>query len=284
MMKVNLKSSGPAFLTLIFLTAMFLMTACKGTQTADETGARASQTDARPIKLFNGRNLDGWYIFLKDRGRNNDPKQVFTVQDGLIRVSGEEWGCITTQEEFENYKLSLEFKWGEQTFGDRATKARDNGVLLHSVGEDGAYSGIWMRAIECQIIEGGTGDFIVVGDGSEQFSLTAAAAPEKQGSSYVFQPGGQPATVHGGRINWYGRDPAWQDVLGFRGAKDVEKPVGEWNQLACIAAGDAISIYLNGTLVNQGTQVRPSKGRIQIQSEGAEMFVRRVELTPLATQ
>jgi hypothetical protein len=284
MMKVNAKSSGPVCLTLLFLTAMFLMTACKGTQTAQDTGTGTSQAAGRPIPLFNGRNLDGWYIFLKDRGRNNDPRQVFTVQDGQIRISGEEWGCITTQEEFENYKLSLEFRWGEQTFGERAAKARDNGVLLHSTGEDGAYSGIWMRAIECQIIEGGTGDFIVVGDGSERFSLTAAAAPQKQGSSYVFQPGGQPATIHGGRINWYGRDPAWQDVLGFRGVKDVERPVGEWNQLVCIAAGDAISIYLNGTLVNQGTQIRPHKGRIQIQSEGAEMFVRQVELTPLATQ
>jgi hypothetical protein len=32
----------------------------------------------RPVQLFNGGNLDGWYTFLKDRGRDSDPKKVFT--------------------------------------------------------------------------------------------------------------------------------------------------------------------------------------------------------------
>ena len=46
----------------------------------------------KTIELFNGQNLDGWYTFLKERGRDNDPKNVFTVNDGIIRISGEEWG------------------------------------------------------------------------------------------------------------------------------------------------------------------------------------------------
>ncbi len=66
------------------------------------------------IQLFNGQNLDGWYTFLKDRGKNNDPKKVFTVNNGLIRVSGEEWGCITTEKEYENYHLTVEFKWSNE--------------------------------------------------------------------------------------------------------------------------------------------------------------------------
>ena len=59
------------------------------------------------IKLFNGKNLDGWYTFIKGKGKNNDPNNVFTVKNGLIRISGEEFGCITTNEEFENYSLWL---------------------------------------------------------------------------------------------------------------------------------------------------------------------------------
>ena len=140
------------------------------------------------IQLFNGQNLDGWYTFLKDRGRNNDPKKVFTVNNGLIQITGEEWGCIITEKEYENYHLTVEFKWGEKTFGSRIDKARDSGILLHSIGEDGAHGGIWMNSIECQIIEGGTGDFIVVGDGSDVFSLTSPVAAEKQGSSPVLNP------------------------------------------------------------------------------------------------
>lgn len=233
------------------------------------------------VQLFDGQSLKGWYTFLQDRGRDIDPKNVFTVQDGMIRISGEEWGCITTNKEYENYKIVLEFKWGELTYEPRLENARDCGLLLHSQGEDGGSQGIWMHSIECQMIEGGTGDFIVVGDGSETFQLTCNVRTDSQGNHFFTEEGGHPQTITAGRINWWGRDPEWKDVLGFRGKQDVEKPAGEWNTLECIATGDQITVYLNGTLVNKATNVMPSKGRIQIQSEAAEVFIRRVELTPL---
>lgn len=239
------------------------------------------QTNDKTISLFNGQDLDGWYTFLQNRGRNNDPKRVFTVQDGMIRISGEEWGCITTNDEYENYSIVLEFKWGGLTFAPRLDNARDSGLLLHSQGEDGSSNGIWINSIECQIIEGGTGDFIVVGDGTDQFKITSTVASEKQGNSFIFQPEGQNETIQQGRINWFGRDPDWKDVIGFRGKNDIEKAVGEWNTLECIALDGQISIFLNGTLMNKATHVKPNKGRIQIQSEAAEIYFRRVELTPL---
>jgi hypothetical protein len=234
------------------------------------------------INLFNGKDLDGWYTYIQHRGKDTDPKKVFTVEDGLIRVSGEEWGCITTKKEFSNYKLVVEFKWGNQTFSPRVDNARDNGILIHSVGPDGAHDSTWMNSIECQIIEGGTGDLLVVGNETPEFSLTSPVAKEKQGDSYVFQPNGSLVTINGGRINWFNRDVNWKDVKGFRGSGDVEKPLGEWNRIECIADGDKISVMLNGVLVNQAQDVKPNKGKIQIQSEGAEIFFRRVELTPLA--
>ncbi len=233
------------------------------------------------VQLFNGKNLDGWYTFLKGRGRNNDPNKVFTVQKSLLTISGEEYGCITTNNEYENYRLVVEFKWGETTFAPRTEKARDSGILLHSKGEDGGYSGIWMHSIECQLIEGGTGDIIVVGDGTPEFSVTCPVSPEQQKGSYVFKSGGDLKTIHGGRINWYCRDPDWKDVKGFRGIGDVEKPVSKWNRLECITQGGEILIYLNKKLVNHAVDAQPQKGRIQIQSEGAKILFRKVELTPL---
>ena len=179
-------------------------------QAAQQQVDALNQSNDLTIKLFNGENLDGWYTFLKNRGRDNDPKSVFTVTDGMIRISGEEWGCITTLTEYENFKLEMEFKWGELTFEPRLDKARDSGVLLHSQGEDGGSSGTWIHSIECQMIEGGTGDFIVVGDGSDQFQITSTVALEKQGNSFVFHPEGHPETINTGRINWFGRDPEWQ--------------------------------------------------------------------------
>lgn len=215
------------------------------------------------IQLFNGHNLDGWYTFLQDRGKDSDPLGVFIVKDGMIRISGEEWGCITTEKEYADYQLKLEFKWGEQTHVPRQKNARDSGLLLHSNGEDGGSQGLWMHSIECQIIEGGTGDFIVVGDGSEQYQISCNVASAKQGNSFVFQPEGHLETIYAGRINWFGRDPNWKDLLGFRGKDDVEKPAGEWNTLQCTASGNAITVTLNGVLVNHATLVKPSKGKIR---------------------
>jgi hypothetical protein len=260
----------------VLLSILLIVTSVAFSQSRSNTYVK------NKVILFNGKNLEGWYTFVQNRGRDIDPKNVFTVQDGMIRISGEEWGGITSNEEYENYRLIVEFKWGGKTFAPRLENARDSGILLHSIGEDGASDGIWMHSIECQLIEGGTGDFIVVGDGSRDFSITSPVAPEKQGSSYVFEPEGELATINRGRINWYGRDPNWKDVIDFRGSQDVEKPVGKWNKVECIVDGDEIMIYLNGVLVNQASNVKPSRGRIQIQSEGAEIFFRKVELRPLA--
>ena len=262
-------------ITLNTLAIVFILNSC--TNTPADNNANSPQA----IALFNGKDLDGWYTFIQDRGRNIDPKNVFTVNDGMIRISGEEWGCITTHEEYENYRLITTFKWGGKTYDPRIDRARDSGILLHSVGEDGGSQGIWMHSIECQIIEGGTGDFIVVGDQSENFAITSTVAPEKQGNSPVFLEDGAPVTIHSGRVNWWGRDPEWKDVIGFYGKNDVEKPVGEWNNLECVVEGGEITIYLNGKLVNRATNVKPQKGKIQIQSEGAEILFKKVELIPL---
>lgn len=251
------------------------------TTIALQAQSRKNKKSSKTIRLFNGSNLDGWYTFLKGRGRDNDPKKVFTVKDGQLYISGEEWGCLTTDKEFADYKITVEFRWGGGTHEPRADNARDCGILLHSTGADGGYDGTWMHSIECQIIEGGTGDFIVVGNRSPDFSITSTVAEEKQGSSFVFKPGGKPESINGGRINWFGRDPGWKDAKDFMGANDIEKPVGEWNTMECIARGDEILIYLNGVLVNHATNVRPQKGRIQIQSEAAEIIFRRIDLTPL---
>lgn len=260
----------------IALFALALIVASVNKSSAQSALANAKKS--KTTQLFNGDDLTGWYIFLKDRGINNDPQKVFTVKNKTIRISGEEWGCITTNNEYENYVIEMEFKWGEKTFGKRATKARDSGLLLHSQGINGGVSGIWMHSIEYNIIEGGTGDFIVVGDKTDKFGLTSNVIELKDGSK-VFKPAGEPISINKGRIDWLNRDPNWKDVLGFRGKKDIEKPVGQWNKIKCVVNGNRITSYLNKVLVNEAYNVKPSKGRIQIQSEGAEIFFRKITLT-----
>jgi hypothetical protein len=232
-----------------------------------------------PVLEFNGKDLSGFYTYLHV-SKYADPKGVFTVKDGLLDISGEEFGGLTTREQYHDYVLIAEWKWGDRTFGSRKNNARDSGLLLHCVGSDGAAGGNWMQSQECQIIEGGCGDFILVGGDGSKTSLTCETRRSADGQLY-FEKGGNAETRDGGRFNWWGRDPLWKDVLGFRGARDVEKPAGEWNRMEVICDGDSITNIVNGHLVNAGTKSSLTRGKIMIQSEGAEILFRKIEVRPL---
>src|SRR5688572_6269690 len=189
---------------------------------AANTGTVSAQGVDKPIKLFNGKDLTNFYTYLRDHGKSKDPEKVFTVQDGMIRVSGQTFGCFVTEKEYENYHLVVEFKWGDETWPPRKDKTMDSGILLHCVGEDGAAGGVWLESIECQMIEGGTGDFILVkGKSTPSMSVKVVYKPtgagDKKRMDPYYDPAGTLTKFTGGRINWYGRDPEWKDVLGFRG-------------------------------------------------------------------
>jgi hypothetical protein len=247
------------------------------------------------IRLFNGKdltNFDTWLVDFKDK----DPDKVFSVVDQVdgapaIRASGQHWGGLITQQEFSNYRLIVEFRWGLLTWGERKSKARDSGILVHAQGPEGNYSkdfnGPWMRSIEFQIIEGGTGDFILVNGYNQngelvKISLAATTAKDRDGET-IFDPSGKLNSFQGQpRINWYGRDPDWEDRLGFRGKEDVESPAGQWTRVEAICDGDTITNIVNGRVVNKAIRLNQTSGKILLQSEGAEIFFRRVDLEPLA--
>ena len=147
-----------------------------------------------PILQFNGKDLTGFYTYLHD-SKYNDPRRVFSVMGGMLVISGEEFGGLTTRDEFRDYVLVVEWKWGDRTFGSRKRDARDSGLLLHCVGADGAAGGNWMESQECQIIEGGCGDFIMVGGNGNKPRLTCETRVGPDGQLY-FEKGGnrRPAT------------------------------------------------------------------------------------------
>src|SRR6195256_5371206 len=88
----------------------------------------------KAVVLFNGRDLSTFDTFLKTEGLNNDPDHVFQVKQAVIHVSGKQFGYIVTKQEFSNYYLRTEFKWGEGTYPPREGKARDSGILYHVIG------------------------------------------------------------------------------------------------------------------------------------------------------
>jgi len=107
------------------------------------------------------------------------------------------------------------------------------------------------------------------------------ATVRQLGREFYRDEKGRPQTLERGRFDWFGRDPNWKDELGYRGPSDLEKPVGEGNRQEVIAYGDTLTNIVNGVVVNKGYRVYPTAGKIQIQSEGAEIYFRRIELLPL---
>jgi hypothetical protein len=233
---------------------------------------------APPVLAFNGKDLTGFYTYLHDH-KYEDPDGVFTVREGLLVISGREFGGLTTRQEYGEYHLITEWKWGEKTWPPRVDRARDSGILLHCVGPDGAASGHWMQSQECQIIEGGCGDFIMVpGLAKPRLTCEVRFGPDRQP---YFEKGAKSVTKDSGRFNWWGRAPDWKDVLGFRGRRDVESPAGEWNRMEVVCDGDTITNIVNGLVVNAGSGSSLTRGKLIFQSEGAEIVFRKIEVRTL---
>lgn len=246
-------------------------------------GADEPVAPTEKITLFNGRDLTNFYTWLQDT-KLEDPRGVFTVHDGLLHISGDGLGCATTKLPYRDYHLVTEFRWGPRTWQGRKERTKDSGILVHSFGADGAHGGIWMRSIEAQVIQGGCGDFIVVSGGSpdpnQALSITAEVTPDRD-KEWVWHKGGEKRVFERGRVNWFGRDPDWKDVINFRGMEDVESPGEEWTRMDVICKGDTITNIVNGVVVNHAFDVKPAAGKIQIQTELAEIFFRRIELYPI---
>lgn len=246
------------------------------------------------IQLLNGKDLSHFYTWLTD-DRYEDPRGVFTLQpDGILRISGDGFGGLITKKEYADYHLVLEYRWGTETFRTRKDRSRDSGLLLHCQGPDGNFGGRkgqpgpWMTSIECQIIEGGVGDILVLQGKDEEgntieAAVTCEVSRDRDGEN-IWTPGGKKQRFTRGRINWFGRDPDWKDVLGFRGDNDVESPGQEWTTLECFCSGDKLVYRVNGVVVNRAEDVLPTQGKILLQTEGAELFVRKYELRPLPAE
>lgn len=239
------------------------------------------------VQLFNGKNLDGLYTWLDD-SKYDDPRKVFSVEDGMIHISGDGFGYVATKERYKDYHLVVEYRWGDKTWRGRKALAKDSGVIVNCAEPDGSCANRYMAGIEAQIIQGGTGDFWIVPgnrpNGSEiPISLTVETGKDRDGET-TWKKGSERGVFKAAgiqRINWFNKDPDWADVLGFRGKNDIDSPGQEWTRLDIICDGGHIVYRVNGIDANEGFDAVPSTGKILIQTEGAELYIRRFELRPL---
>jgi hypothetical protein len=237
----------------------------------------------RVTQLFNGKDFTGMYTWLK-KSKRADPRKVFTVENGMIHVSGEDNGYLATDRAYRDYHLIVEYKWGKKTYGSRYV--RNSGILLHGIGPDGSRDGVWMTCIECQLAQGCVGDLIVIrgkdkSGKSVQASITSDTVLGRDGRTR-WQKGGKPTIYSGKQFWWSKHDPDFKELIDTRGKDDVESPLNQWTRVECLCQGRRITIIVNGVTVNECYDALPSTGKILLQSEGFEIWFRRFELRPLA--
>lgn len=240
--------------------------------------------------LFDGSSLDGWDTYLGVRriqgdttvtaplGLNVDTS-VFKIvrQNGenILRVSGEIWGGISTKREFENYHLQLQFKWGELRWYPKENDRRDSGLLYHGVGEHGKGDGYWLRSQEFQIQEEDCGDYW--GVAGAMFDIRASLNAD---SIYQYDPKGT-------LLTFSQNSPTGRHCKKY---PDTEKPSGEWNTIDLYCFKNTSVHVMNGVVVmvlensrqsDSGNETELSKGKIQLQSESAEVFYRNIKISPI---
>ena len=239
-------------------------------------------TPTAVVQLFNGKDLTSLTTWLRDT-RREDPRKVFSADNGMIHISGDGFGYVATEKPYRDYHLTVEYKWGKKTDGGKFV--RNSGILLHATGPDGGAGGTWMSCIECQLAQGCVGDLIVIRGKDEkgetipvQLSSDVEIGPDKRPR---WTKGGKPTVFTNRQLWWSLHDPDYKELLDTRGKNDVESPVGEWTRVECLCEGKTISVIVNGHTVNKAYDVFPAAGKILLQCEGFELFVRKFEMQPL---
>jgi hypothetical protein len=208
-------------------------------------------------------------------GLNPPTQDVFTTltQDGrtVLRISGEYYGCLVTKQDFSNYHFRASFKWGGKKWEPRLAELKDSGILYHSRGPYGVdYWKSWALSQEMQVIEHGLGEYWT--QATSAFDIRALPK----------QPGEEAP-------RWNPQAP-WMEFVAPNNhalaGSDEDRP-GEWNtiELVCMQA-DCVHIA-NGKVVmalknaryRDGTKWIPmTGGKLQIQSESAEVYYRDIEI------
>jgi hypothetical protein len=214
----------------------------------------------------------------KPIGLNPGKQDVFTVseQDGkpVLRISGEYYGCLQTKEAFSNYHLKLETRWGEKKWVPRIEEPKDSGILYHSRGPFGVdYWKSWALSHEFQVIEHGLGEYWT----QATSAMDIRADPGKPGAPGAEAP------------RWNPQAP-WQVFASPNNhalAGSDQDRVGAWNRLELVCFEDDCVHIVNGLVVmalknaryKDGEKWVPmTGGKLQIQSEAAEVFYRDIEI------
>lgn len=112
--------------------------------------ACASGPKTEKIELFNGKDLQGWVGYV-DPSAGIPASQVYSVENGCLKISGTPFGYIRTDRKFTDYTLHAEWRWiGE---------ASNSGLINRIQSPDQ----LWPVALESNLMHGGVGHLVGMG-------------------------------------------------------------------------------------------------------------------------
>ena len=188
--------------------------------------------------------LAGWKAFLEDPGVKVG--DVWRLVDGVLTCRGTPKGYLYTEKDYGDFVLTLDWRWPP------SKQPGKGGVLIRTTGPHK----IWPKSLEAQLNAPDAGDFW----GLDGYRL--------QGPADRLQTIEQSA---------FGR------LTNLKKTAAVEKPAGQWNHYEIRAQGDTVTLTINGQVVNQATGCTPGSGKICLTSEGDEIQIRNVRLSPIGS-
>lgn len=181
----------------------------------------------------------------------------------VLNISGLVYAGLTSKKSYENYHLTMLYKWGEKKYEPRLKNKRDNGLLYHCYGEHGAFWNVWKRCLELQIQEADFGDLYTLQGTSCKVKTTKASD---------------------GKNRW---NPKGKITKGAKRSTDEESAHGSWTRVDLYVIGDKAIHVVNGKVVlaiydaKNHLGEKLASGQIQIQSEGAEGYAKDICIRPL---
>lgn len=231
-------------LAMLFLTAMIASTV-----TAQQPDRDSQSEPSGTINLFNGKDLSGWHTDIPHLDKHPDAEATFIVRDGNLVSLGNPRGHLITDESFHDYRLEVEYRFAGQP--------GNCGVLVHASTPRALYK-MFPKSIEVQMNHTHAGDFWCIVEDIRVPEMVKRRGPKE---------------------TWGITEGRARRILNL--TDDSEKPLGEWNEMIIECVGDEVKVWVNGDIVNHGSDCTASKGQIALQAEGAEVEFRKLALTPI---
>ncbi len=211
--------------------------------------AGGSDVSPGPHSLWNGEDLAGWHTDIPAADSGTALAPSFAARDKLLISEGSPPGHLISDASFADYRLTVEWRWPKQP--------GNCGILVHT-STPRRLAGMFPQSIEVQLHHENAGDFWCIGE-----DITVPDMEKRRGP----------------KANWGVDGSKARRIANLTDGS--EKAAGQWNQMVIECRGRTITVWVNGELVNQGTDCTAERGRIAVQAEGALCEFRRFDLQPL---